>query len=200
MASLSHHYRDLGAPIDPTGPLTAEEDDALADMQLVSFDKGYQAGWEDALKAHERDAGTAAVGIAQNLQDMAFTHREAYLKLSSAMKPLLSLIVQQLLPPVAQKVLGAHLLEQLASLMDTHADAAIEIVVSPDNLADLQALLSDMARLPFTLTGDPQLGGGQAYLQVGNAEQEINLDAVLSGISEALEAFFDQSKEEMNDG
>ena len=200
MASLSHRYRELGDPLDVDVPAGAVAENALEDMQLASFETGYQAGWEDALKAHERDAETAAVGIAQNLQDMSFTHREAYLKLCAGMKPLLKLIVEKLLPPVAQKVLGAHLLELLVALMDDRAETAVEIVVAPENLTDLKAMLADMAQVPFALSSDPSLSGGQAYLRAGQIEHEINLDAVLSGISEALEAFFDQNQEEMNDG
>ena len=200
MTTLSHRYRDLGALVPPDLSEAAADEDAIENIQLAAFENGYQAGWEDAVKAQAKDAGTAAAGIAQNLQDMSFTHREAYLKLSAAMKPLLMLMVNRLLPPLAQKMVGAHILEQLVDLMDAQAENAIEIAVCPDNLDDLQEMLSDMARVPFTLSPDPILDTGQAYLRVGGAEQEINLNAVLSGISEALDAFFEQTKEEIEDG
>ena len=200
MVSMSHHYRNLSHAGKDEATAQPVVDDVLEDMQLASFDTGYQAGWDDALKAHEQDASQAASGIAQNLQDMSFTHQEAYLKLSTAMKPLLSLIVDKLLPQVAHQVVGIHILDQLSDLMDSHADTALEIAVCPDNLDDLQAILADIVRIPFTLSPDPTLGKGQAYLRIGTSEQEINLEAVLSGISEALEAFFEQTKEEISDG
>ena len=49
--------------------------------------------------------------------------------------------------------------------------------------------------MPFTLTPDPLMAGGQALLRVGDQEREINLGAVLSGVSEAVEAFFEQTKQ-----
>lgn len=201
MASLSHLYCDLGTSLlGGNSLMLPDEEDALADVQLASFDSGYQAGWEDALKAQETTAEQAAVGIAQNLQDISFTHREAYLKLSKAMKPLLSQIVGKLLPQVAQRMVGLHILDQISELMDSHAETALEIAVCPDNLDDLQNMLSDVVRLPFTLVPDDSLSGGQAYLRMGPTELEINLDAVLSGISEALDAFYEQTKEELTDG
>ncbi|MGB3243205.1 MAG: hypothetical protein WBB25_01620 [Sulfitobacter sp.] len=202
MGSISHLFCDLGTGYPPTGnlPLTPVEHDAMEEMQLASFDTGYQAGWEDALKAHEKNAEQATIDIFQNLQDISFTHHEAYLKLSGSMKPLLSQIVGKLLPQVAQKVVGVHILDQLTELMDSQAGTGLEIAVSPTNLDELQSMLSEMVQLPFTLVPDTSLSGGQAYLRIGGSEREINLDAVLSGISEALEAFFEQTKEDIVDG
>lgn len=202
MTSLSHRYPDFGTVHPPSlgGEGAAVSDDTLEDIQLASFDAGYQAGWEDAVKANTTDVDRAAVNMAQNLQDMSFSHHEAYLKLSSAMKPLLRQILDRLLPKSARQMVGMHILEQLTDLMDGYADKAIEIVVSPNNLDDIQNLLNDMVRVPFALSADEALTNGQAFLRVGEAEREINLDAVLSGISEAVDAFYDQTKEEMTDG
>jgi flagellar biosynthesis/type III secretory pathway protein FliH len=200
VTSLSHRYREFGSSSPEEAESTNIVKDDLEDLQLESFENGYQAGWEDAAKARETDAEHAAVGIAQNLQDISFTHREAYLKLGAAMKPLLTQIVERLLPPLARQVVGAHILHQLTELMDAHAENALEIVVSPDNLDDLNSMLGEMIHVPFSMVTDPILEGGQAYVRVGQSEQEIDLKAVLSGITEALEAFFEQAKEETCDG
>lgn len=200
MASLSHRYFDLGSAESKAPQQISIPDDTLEEVQLASFETGYQAGWEDAAKAQASNADRAVIDMAQNLQDMSFSHHEAYLKLSSAMKPLFSQIVDKLLPKVARRLVGMHIVDQMTELMDSHAETAIQIAVAPDNLDDLQALLSDMVRVPFSLSAEPTLGSGQAYLRVGTAEREINLDAVLSGISEAIGAFYEQTKEEMTDG
>ncbi len=200
--SIAHRYRDLGSS------LSSEDEDVgsalpegeVEDLQLASFDAGYQAGWEDAMKAQLESSGQAKISAAQHLQDMSFTHREAYLKLSEAMQPLLTQIVHKLLPEVAHQVLGVQILQQLNELMEANAENAIEIVVSQSEGQGLQDALKDVAGVPFDVRVDPIVLPGQAFIRVNKAEREINFKAVLDGISDALDAFYDQTKLEMSDG
>ncbi|MBD3665522.1 hypothetical protein H9Q16_16435 [Sulfitobacter sp. TSTF-M16] len=196
MPSLSHRYRDFGASEDGAslaveGAHSAADEDA----ELEAFDTGYRAGWEDAVKALEGGTDAAARGIAQTLQDMAFTLREATAHLHAAMQPLMQQIVNKLLPKIARPVIGAQIIEQIGLLTEQTAEYAIEITVAEDSLEGLQDLLGDQTIGPFTLAGDPKLRIGQAYLRVNQTEREINFDAVLAGISEAFDAFYDQMKE-----
>jgi len=199
MNSLSHRYPELGEPDAPVPAEATVPNDALEDIQLASFDAGYQAGWDDAAKAQTSTADRAVIDVAQNLQDMSFSHREAYLKLSAAMKPLMTQIVEKLLPQTAKQLVGLHVVDQLSTLMDSHVETAIEIAVAPDAVEELRALLDDMAPVPFTLTAEPSLSAGQAYLRAAKEEREINLDAVLGSISDAVEAFYAQIKKEISD-
>ena len=195
MTSMSHLYRELGGGPPKRAPQEVLEEDEVEDIQLDAFDSGYKAGWEDALKIHETSVEQTGAALAQNLQDMAFTHHEVYLKFSAAMKPLFEQIIDKMLPAIARQVLGLHILEQLDGLMGDHVKTALEIAVCPDDIDSLRAALEDMAPMPFTLTPDPLMAGGQALLRVGDQEREINLGAVLSGVSEAVEAFFEQTKQ-----
>lgn len=195
MSSISHLYRNLGSAPSSKLPSEPMDEEEVEDIQLASFDSGYKAGWEDALKIHETSSEQTGAELAQHLQDMAFTHHEVYLKFSAAMKPVFAQIVDKLLPAAARQMLGLHILEQLDVLMDDQVKTALEIAVCPDNIDPLREALSDMAPVPFTLTPDPLLAGGQAYLRVGSQEREINLNAVLSGVSEAIDAFFEQTKQ-----
>lgn len=203
MPSLSHRYREFGAPETPqaeTPAATSLPDSDVEDLQLASFEAGYQAGWEDAIKAQADTSEQAAVQMSQNLQDMAFTHREAYLKLSQAMRPLMTQMVHQLLPQIAHQMLGTHILSQMSDLMEKHAENAIEIVVAPEKVEEIGALLTETGKVPFALVADEQLSAGQAYLKVNDAEREINLTAVLNGISDALTAFYEQADLEIPNG
>ncbi len=200
--SIAHRYRDFGSSLseDEDAPESALPEEQVEDLQLASFDAGYQAGWEDALKAQQESSGQATINAAQHLQDMSFTYREAFLKLSEAMQPLLSQIVHKLLPEVSHQVLGVHILQQLNALMEANAENAIEIVVSQSEEEGLQEALKNVAGVPFEIRADPVLLPGQAFLRVNNAEREINFKHVLEGISDAVEAFYDQTKLENSNG
>lgn len=198
---LSHRYQDFSASNGAQDPsTTAIPENDVEDMQLASFEAGYQAGWEDAIKAQKGSSGQAAIDVAQNLQDMSFTHRDAFLKLSKAMQPLLMQMVDKVLPNVARQVLGLHILQQINSVMEDQAATALEIVVSPDQEESIAALLKAQAKVPFTLRADPLVGPGQAQLRTNSNGQDINLDAVLSGMSDAIQAFYQQPDLESSDG
>ena len=194
-ASLAHRYRDFGGASRTEEPATAPSEDALQDLQLASFENGYQAGWDDAVAAQSAEAESATTAMAQSLQDMAFTHHEAYRKLTLAMKPLLTLVAEKVLPQMAQRLVGAHLVQQLSDLMKTQAQAAIEIAVAPGELDALKAALDGTAGVPFTLRPDPALGPHEAQLRLGDTERHIDVDAVLRDLGAAFDAFFDQLRE-----
>ncbi len=194
--SISDHYQDFGPGLARSSAAQPAEEDAQEEVRLQAFENGYQAGWDDADKAHQTARDSIASDFAQNLQDMTFTHVEAYAKLCLAMRPLVAQLVTKLLPEVAQKALGAHVFQQISELIDAQAENAIEIAVSPDNLPSLRDLMDEALDIPFAIVEEPSLGPGQVYLRVNATEREIDLDAVQRTLSDAIDAFFQQVDQE----
>ena len=198
--ALNRRYRDFGPEVSDGAPETAMPQDALEDMRLASFDAGYQAGWEDAVTAHAQESERTASAVAQNLQDLSFTCHEAFLKLTAASRPMMAQVVETLLPQIARRALGAHLVEQIAQLAADHAGGTFEIVVSPDQRDEIDALLKGAVQVPFTVGTDRLLTPGQGYLGVGGQEREIDLDAVVSAMGAAFDAFYDDIQKETDHG
>lgn len=197
--SLTHKYTDFGSLASQSSEL-APEGDVLEEIKLQAFENGYQAGWDDAVKAHETDQGKIATDLAHNFQDLSFTFHEAQAKMTKALEPLLDQMVNKLLPKMARQSLGGHVLEVLGKLAREQTDNAIEIAVSADNLESIEVLLADYPLPPFKITAESALSPGQVYIRAGKSETEINLDEVISGISEALTAFFHETKKETAHG
>ena len=199
--TISHLYDDFGSAQFLLGDAAAAlTEDGLEDVRLSAFENGYQAGWEDATKAHETDQEKLGADLSQTLQDMSFTYHEAFSKLSLAMQPLIAKIVTKLLPEIARKTLGAHVMTEVAKLMNEESEGAIEIAVAPENLALIEGLVSGETPLPFKLTADSNLSGGQVFVRSASAEREINLDAVQASIAIAVDAFFNEIQQELNHG
>ena len=198
--SLSHRYRNFGEPTTPE--VTEEETSVVAteDQQLEAFEKGYQAGWDDAVKAQADSASKISAELGQNLQDMSFTYHEALSKLTLSLKPVLSEIVDKLLPAMAQQTLGPQVMDQLLELIKNQPHQPIEIVVAPTNVDAIQSLADDKLEDPFEIVAEPSLADGQAYVRVGDVERSVDLEAVLTGVSEALTAFFHETEQENNNG
>lgn len=197
--SLSHRYHDFSALSQDGEPSELTNQAGVDDAKLVSFEDGYKAGWEDAVKAHEGAKDKVAADFSQNLEDMSFTFHEAIAKLGLAMKPLLLQIVTKVLPELSDKTLAAHIVSQMSDMMADQAEHAIEIAVSPGNLEVLTEVVSGKTNIPFAIKSESALGDGQVYLRVNSDEREINLDAVKQGISDALDAFFQNIEQEAND-
>ena len=110
--SLSHRYRNFGgskASAEPTSEASSETNE---DQQLQAFEKGYQAGWDDAVKAQADSIAKVSAEFGQNLQDMSFTYHEALSKLTLSIQPVLAEIIDKLLPSLAQKTLGPQIVGQ----------------------------------------------------------------------------------------
>lgn len=198
--SVSHLYENFSGCAAPPAKAAEQAEDALEDVKLNAFENGYQAGWDDAVKAQDSADSKLTEEFLQNIQDLSFTYHEALSKLSVGMKPLMSAIVTKLLPQVAAQSLGPQIMAQIDILMKDQSDALLEIAVSPEKKPVIEALLKEQEATPFSVVIEPALSSGQVYLRAGQSEREINLDVVLEGISTAIEAFFHTAEQENKNG
>ncbi|MEP2470043.1 ABC transporter ATP-binding protein [Roseobacter sp.] len=200
--SLSHRYRNFGGEKAPEP--TIEEDStsvaASEDQQLEAFEKGYQAGWDDAVKAQSDSVTKVSAEFGQNLQDMSFTYQEALSKLTLSMKPIMVEIVDKLLPAVAHDTLGPQIVDQVFDLLREHPNQPIELVVAPSNIETVQHLAEDKIKAPFEIVGDQTLADGQAFVRIGTEERSIDMQTILTGVSDAITAFFYEAEQENKNG
>ena len=196
--SITHLLEDF----DETqqGAQVTLTDVSLEEERLAAFETGYQAGWDDAVKAQTEDARRITADLAQNLQDLRFTYEEAHSAVMQALKPLLTQMTTSVLPRLAQESLGPRLAEMLYDLARDQGRLNVEIASSPDDAPRLAHLLEADPAIEATLVEDDTLGSGQVYLRFGEVEHEINLAEVLTGIDTAIRGFFDQHQHEDQQG
>lgn len=165
------------------------------EMRLAAFEKGYTAGWDDAVAAQDADGAKLRADLARNLEDLSFTYAEARAHVLQAMEPLLRDMVAKVLPAIAQDTLAPVVLETLRPLAEEMAGAAITVVVNPVNRHKVETMLSTGKTLPLTFVEEPSLGEGQVYLRMGDAESRIDLDGVIAAIGRAVAGFFAMQNE-----
>ncbi|GFE49577.1 hypothetical protein So717_13300 [Roseobacter cerasinus] len=194
--SLSHRYKNFNQPSEPE-PVESPVNVALTeDQQLEAFEKGYQAGWDDAVKAQSDSVSKVSAEFGQNLQDMSFSYHEALSKLTLSVQPILTDIIDKILPEVARGALAPQIVEQLMDPLKDAASQPVEIVVAQSNLEAVQSLAEDRLKAPFEIVVEPSLADGQAFVRIGNEERNIDLQAVLSGVRDAMTAFFHETEQE----
>jgi flagellar assembly protein FliH len=193
--SVSHRYQNFGGSKKPNQAQTDVSSEDLEDQKLESFEAGYQAGWDDAIKAQADDKAKISADFGQNLQEMSFTYHEALSKLTASFDPIMRQITDKLLPEIMRTSLGAHIVEELSSMMKTHSAQPVEIVVAPMNVAMIQEIANGAISEPFAVVSEESLGEGQAFVRIGTSEKQIDLDGLLKGVSEAMNAFFYENKQ-----
>lgn len=197
--SLEHLYSDFGSPkMMPS--IMEPQADPLEEVKLEAFEQGFNAGWEDAEKTHGAERSQMNAAVVQRMQDMTFTYHEALSNLTQRMQPLMTDVVTKLVPGVATSSMRAHLMSEIDRLTRNAAEGAIEIAAAPQVVDALREALDDALDAPFNIVADETLGDGQLFLRIAKAEREINIDAIRSGLTQALDAFFEPSRQELPHG
>ena len=179
---------------DTTGDQVQLSASDLEEVRLTAFEKGYTAGWDDAVAAQEDEARKLRADLVRNLQDLSFTYHEARAHVLTAIEPLLRDMVAKVLPATARASLGQMVSETLQPLAEELANTPISVVVNPTNRQMVETMLTDIETLPLTIVEEESLGVGQVYLRTGDTETRIDLDSTIDAIGAAISAYFDTQK------
>jgi flagellar assembly protein FliH len=166
------------------------------EVKLAAYEKGYNAGWEDAIAAQDDDLVRLRNELGRNLQDLSFTYHEAHSHVLRTLEPLLNDMVAKVLPAIARDSLSQVVLENIRPLAVDLAAGPMEIAIHPDNLSTVEELVVGKAGFPVTVRAEPSLGLGQAHFQIGASERRVDLDGAIAAISEAVSGFFVVEKKE----
>lgn len=188
--SIAHLYQDFGPKTLGRDTNISLNDVEIEDQKLDSFEKGYQAGWDDAVNAQVATKTRISSDLAKNLQEVSFSYHEARSTLTKSLEPLFSDVIATLLPEVARHSLGPHVVAQLTEMVRAQTDQVIEITVSPVNFETIETLIENELESPFVMVPDPNLSEGQVFLRIGVEEREIDLDHVIETVGAAFNNFF----------
>lgn len=172
----------------------------LERMRLEGYEQGYQAGWDDAVKAEAEAQDRIGAEFARNLQDLGFTFHEARQHVMHALEPLLAGMVEKVLPELITRTIGQSVIEELLPMASEAADAPIEIVVSPESRAALEPLLAEATSVPFTLIEEPSLAEGQIYLRSAKTERDIDLTGAVDRIGAAIRDLYQLNEKAFQNG
>lgn len=184
----------------PQTPVVTLDTIAFEEAKLTAYDKGYRAGWEDAVQAQSDGQDAISAELSRNLKSLGFTFQEARGHVLQSLRPLLHEMVARLLPEIARDTIAPIALQVLLPLADAAADAPMELVIHPSARGAVTHLLASADNLPLILIDEPSLGEGQAFLRLAGSETQIDLDGAIADISAAIRNFYDLPERMSQDG
>lgn len=192
MSLLASLLEDFGSPgsggaVEPEAPRIGEAE--IEGAKLEAFEKGYKAGWDDAVKAQSDDRTRISSAFGQHLQDLSFTYHEAYSQVMSAVAPILNEMAGTVLPQIARATLSQHIADQLDALTQEIGALDVVIAVAPARVEAVQGLLQQDFGFPITLAADATLNEDQADIRFGETERQIDLGELIASVTEAVEGF-----------
>jgi flagellar assembly protein FliH len=186
MTSLSAYLEDFGTPQSRVG-MHSVSDEVLETERLEAFDKGYRAGWDDAIKAKTEEGTQLSDGVIQTLQDLSFTYHEVHAQILSNLGPLFDEILKKILPSLARETLGAHVADQLTRIAREMGTVQIEIAVTPESVEQVSQFVNAAAtNLPVTVVQSDDIPEGRADLRMGRKELSVDLSDVSAQIAQAV--------------
>jgi len=168
--------------------------------RMEIYEEGYQAGWDDAVKTQSEDQKRIGAEFARNLQELSFTFHEARAHVIQSMEPLLTEIVNALLPGLMAESFAQTLLEELRPLIAEAADNPIDLIVGPGCMAILEGPVSDLGNVAIKITEEPSLADGQAYFRIGKVERQVDLSGALESMRAAMSALFELNERTLKNG
>ncbi|MFK7881542.1 flagellar biosynthesis protein [Roseobacter sp.] len=173
---------------------------SLEEAKLESFDRGFKAGWDDAIKAQADEKSQISADLASNLQDLSFTFQEARTDMLGALAPLMEDMITKVLPVVAQGALASQVHELIMEEVKDGISEDVSLAVAPDDEDRISDLLSESPSLTVAVRSDPTLCVGQVFLKFADREREINMDETLLKIKAVVDTFFTSQKQEAANG
>jgi flagellar assembly protein FliH len=107
-------------------------------------------------------------------------------------------LVQTILPETIEHGFAKRLTEQLCDMAREQVDQPLQLTVPAGTSDQVEAMLpQDISPRPQVIE-DVSLQPGQARLQVGIAQREVDCAALLSSIAAAFDAYLFEAKEALS--
>ncbi|MGB2199806.1 MAG: ABC transporter ATP-binding protein [Pseudooceanicola atlanticus] len=198
--SIAHLLDDFGSQPTQSALSQAMAEEEVETLRLQSYEEGYKAGWEDAIKSQRDQSAHISDEFARNLQDLSFTYHEAHSQVMQAMTPLIQDIIDVVVPETVKETIGLRVVEQLSEMARRNGAHRVEIIVAPEDADKIRVLLDQDFGFPIEAMSDETLAEGQVFLRMAQEERQIDMEAVMSGIRQAVAGILQETERKMMHG
>lgn len=194
--TLKSFFQNFESQADPNAeppPRPGAMHAAVSISQDGGYDAGYASGWDDAVRASDERGERISAELERTVQDLGFSYHEALDQLRGQFLEALTGFLDTLMPDVIPQVFRAQLDALLAA--QTGEPPEVEVVVSPDQLALFQRLLSDEVTASVSLVAEDTVARDQAYIRIAQRETLIDVGPLVTEFKTQIAAFGQANEE-----
>lgn len=163
---------------------------------LDSFEDGYKAGWDDAIRAKSDETESVSAELRQSFESLSFTYHEAKVAVLSEVAPAIEQAVMSVLPDIAKSGFAQLVAEHVTDLSAFEGSPEFEVHVSPKERAAVAAILEDSEIKNLKVIARDTLTPGQAQLRIGDRERHINMTEITNSMAEVFAGFAGHARKE----
>lgn len=179
----------MPAPLALTRLSAAAEDSAprilqpqrLAQLIETARAEGQERGRAEAEAASAAQHGQALAVLAEAISDATLTHGECRRTMRDALQPLLTAMIERVLPGLATDGFASLVARQVMDLAEPGLDAPLRLRCHPEAVPSLERALAELTLAPpgVKIAADPGLDPLKARIEAGAHERRIDIDAAL---------------------
>lgn len=182
-------YEDFGTPVIAPGAASGGPE-LSEDQRLEAYETGFKAGWDDANAAQTQGTAALETAATQTLSDLSFTLAEAQSHTLAALKPLMEQLASNILPKMAQQSLAPLIVDKVIEAARSSMDTELTLRIAPEDRAAIENALEGHTDLKLKMVDEATLAAGQAHLDLGAIQHQVDLPALTSEIDAAVADFY----------
>lgn len=164
----------------------------LNEERLSSFEQGYQAGWDDSLKASGSNEKQALEEISKAFSELSVSRERIYTELLENMRPLIDGIVDSTLPAILKESLGLQVGVLIHDYIQKHGGGEIIVTVAPGQKEILSKVTNRFVDLPIHFKEVSRIEPSEVKINFcGVDESEIDTMELALQIKSSIDDFFE---------
>lgn len=195
-AFVPESFDGAQTPSDESSQLDARN---IESERLTAFERGYKAGWDDAVNALSVERKAISADFAANLADLSFTYHEARGHVLRQLEGLVMATFARVLPECAKSALPWVVWDHVQRIATEAAGAPVTVLVSPGSQQIFESILPGDPGFPVMVVEEPTLTDGQVFMRSQKGELAIDQATVFADIEVAVREFF-QTHEQDEEG
>lgn len=174
----------------------------LDQLKINTFQVGYDKGFAAAKSQFETVAALQALDLSRKLQDVVFTHIEARRNITMALEPVLTRMVDVVMPELANLAICDIVTAQITKIAAVGLAGDITVSASTADAPILTGFLSTLRdrNLGVSVVASPDFADGKVEITAPNIETHINLDQAIDATRAGLIEYFQLVRQEKSHG
>jgi len=172
--------------------------DEIEEIRLNAYERGYNAGWDDAGQQAEEEDRARRAEVDRQLQQLAFTYHEVRGHMLRALEPVFAALLSTVVPAAARASVVPLAAEQLLKLAGTVTQTPVTLRIAPGNRPDFEAALDGLVLPPLRIVETDEIAPLQAAIAFEQQETRIDLAEVAEQLRAAIDRYYLIQTEEVS--